>query len=116
MKPESEAVQVRKTMVAPRERVIGLQAVDGLKISEYLMQTAVRNIEVEITFEEVYSPLQSYYRENPYHVVWIVPKKCIRFQRKPSASKPDIENLKPDIYALKEDIEKIFSQRQSVVY
>ena len=31
---------------------IGLQAVDGLKISEYLVRTAVRNIEGEITFEE----------------------------------------------------------------
>ena len=31
---------------------IGLQAVDGLKTSEYLVQTAVRNIEGEISFEE----------------------------------------------------------------
>ena len=36
---------------------IGLQAVDGLKTSEYLVQTAVRNIEGEITFEEFYPPL-----------------------------------------------------------
>ena len=31
---------------------IGLQAVDGLQTSEYLLQTAVRNIEGEISFEE----------------------------------------------------------------
>ena len=46
---------------------IGLQAVDGLETSEYLMQTAVRNIEGEITFEEANELLQSYYKENPTH-------------------------------------------------
>lgn len=44
---------------------IGLQAVDGLKTSEYLVRTAVRNIEGEITFEEANKLLQSYYKENP---------------------------------------------------
>lgn len=44
---------------------IGLQAVDGLKTSEYLVRTAVRNIEGEITFEEANELLQSYYNENP---------------------------------------------------
>lgn len=44
---------------------IGLQAVDGLKTSEYLVRTAVRNIEGEITFEEANELLQSYYKENP---------------------------------------------------
>jgi len=46
---------------------IGLQAVDGLRTSEYLVQTAVRNIEGEITFEEANELLQSYYKENPAH-------------------------------------------------
>lgn len=46
---------------------IGLQAVDGLKTSEYLMRTAVRNIEGEISFEEVNTLLQTYYEENPVH-------------------------------------------------
>ncbi len=46
---------------------IGLQAVDGLKTSEYLVQTAVRNIEGEISFEEVNALLQSYYEETPAH-------------------------------------------------
>ena len=44
---------------------IGLQAVDGLKTSEYLLHTAVRNIEGEISFEEANALLQSYYKENP---------------------------------------------------
>ncbi|HIS80841.1 MAG TPA: Fic family protein [Candidatus Scatomonas merdavium] len=44
---------------------IGLQAVDGLKISEYLVRTAVRNIEGEISFEEANALLQAYYEENP---------------------------------------------------
>ena len=44
---------------------IGLQAVDGLKTSQYLMHTAVRNIEGEISFEEANALLQSHYEENP---------------------------------------------------
>ena len=44
---------------------IGLQAVDGLKTSEYLVHTAVRNIEGEISFKEANTLLQAYYRENP---------------------------------------------------
>ena len=44
---------------------IGLQAVDGLKTSDYLVRTAVRNIEGEISFEEANSLLQTYYEENP---------------------------------------------------
>lgn len=43
---------------------IGLQAVDGLKTSEYLLHTAVRNIEGEISFEEANALLQTYYEEN----------------------------------------------------
>ena len=46
---------------------IGLQAVDGLKTSDYLVHTAVRNIEGEISFEEANDLLQSYYEENPVH-------------------------------------------------
>ena len=46
---------------------IGLQAVDGLKTSDYLVRTAVRNIEGEISFEEANALLQAYYEENPVH-------------------------------------------------
>ena len=44
---------------------IGLQAVDGLKTSDYLLHTAVRNIEGEISFQEANALLQSYYEEHP---------------------------------------------------
>ena len=46
------------------QTAIGLQAVDGLKTSEYLLHTAVRNIEGEISFEEANALLQTYYEEN----------------------------------------------------
>lgn len=44
---------------------IGMQAVDGLKTSDYLVRTAVRNIEGEISFEEANALLQAYYEEHP---------------------------------------------------
>ena len=44
---------------------IGLQAVDGLKTSEYLAQTAIRSIEGEITLAEANALLQTYYEANP---------------------------------------------------
>lgn len=44
---------------------IGLQAVDGLKTSDYLEHIAVRNIEGEISFEEANALLQTYYEKNP---------------------------------------------------
>ena len=44
---------------------IGLQAVDGLKPSEYLIYTAVRNIEGDISMDEAQALLNSYYNENP---------------------------------------------------
>ncbi len=40
---------------------IGLQAVDGLKTSEYLQQTARRNIEGDITIDEARDLLRQYY-------------------------------------------------------
>ena len=44
---------------------IGLQAVDGLKTSEYLKDTAIRNIEGEISFEEAQELLNTYYEHKP---------------------------------------------------
>jgi fido (protein-threonine AMPylation protein)/predicted transcriptional regulator len=41
---------------------IGLQAVDGLTTSEYLQQTAQRNIEGEISIDEVRELINSYYQ------------------------------------------------------
>ena len=44
------------------QTAIGLQAVDGLSTSEYLKETAKRNIEGEITVEEVSRLIKSYYQ------------------------------------------------------
>lgn len=44
---------------------IGLQLVDGLKPSDYLIQTAKENIEGDITIEEVKQRLDSYYKLHP---------------------------------------------------
>lgn len=44
---------------------IGLQAVDGLKTSDYLMETAKRNIEGEISFDRANELIHMYYQENP---------------------------------------------------
>lgn len=44
---------------------IGLQAVDGLKTSKYLVETAIQNIEGEISIDEVQQLLDIYYEENP---------------------------------------------------
>ena len=42
---------------------IGLQAVDGLKVSDYLQELARRNIEGEISMDEVNKLLDEYYEE-----------------------------------------------------
>lgn len=47
------------------QTAIGLQAVDGLKTSKYLINTAIRNIEGDISIDEANSLLNSYYEENP---------------------------------------------------
>ena len=44
---------------------IGLQQVDGLKPSEYLITTAKQNIEGDISFEEVKQRIDSYYEQHP---------------------------------------------------
>lgn len=44
---------------------IGLQAVDGLKPSQYLIDTAIKNIEGDISLDEAQTLLDSYYEENP---------------------------------------------------
>ena len=46
---------------------IGLQAVDGLKPSKYLIDTAIQNIEGKITMKEAQSLIDSYYEERPVH-------------------------------------------------
>ena len=47
---------------------IGLQAVDGLKTSQYLVDTAIKNIEGKITMGEAQKLIESYYEERPKHL------------------------------------------------
>ena len=47
---------------------IGLQAVDGLKPSKYLIDTAIQNIEGKITMKEAQSLIDSYYKERPVYL------------------------------------------------
>ena len=44
---------------------IGLQAVDGLSTSKYLVETAIKNIEGHITIDQAQQLLDRYYEENP---------------------------------------------------
>ncbi len=47
---------------------IGLQAVDGLKPSKYLIETAIQNIEGVITIKEAQNLIDSYYEESHVHL------------------------------------------------
>ena len=46
---------------------IGLQDVDGLKVSDYLKQTAIKHIEGDITIDEVREQLRTYYISKTTH-------------------------------------------------
>lgn len=46
---------------------IGLQDVDGLKVSDYLKETAVRHIKGDITIDDVREQLKSYYVNKTTH-------------------------------------------------
>ena len=47
------------------QTAIGLQDVDGLKPSHYLINTAIKNIEGEITIETAENWISQYYQQNP---------------------------------------------------
>lgn len=47
---------------------VGLQKVDNLTPSQYLIETARKNIEGEINLEEASSLMEQYYREKPLHI------------------------------------------------
>lgn len=49
------------------QTAIGLQAVDGLKPSDYLIETARKDIEGEITIDEVELLIRSYYQSKITH-------------------------------------------------
>ena len=64
---------IRQGEPAQRERAdawrvaIGLQAVDGLKTSEYLQETARQNIEGKITIDEARELVKQYYVKKTAH-------------------------------------------------
>ena len=64
---ESEPDKVSKSYAW--STAIGLQAVDGLKTSEYLIDTAIQNIEGRITIKEAQKLINSYYEERPVHLL-----------------------------------------------
>ena len=69
---------------------IGLQAVDGLKVSGYLLELARRNIEGEISMEEVNKLLDEYYDEK--HRIWDTWKEYETYTK--SDVHPDSEGSK----------------------
>ena len=64
---------IRQGEPAQRERAeawntaIGLQAVDGLKVSDYLRATAKKNIEGEISIDEARELVKQYYIKRTAH-------------------------------------------------
>ena len=62
---ESEPDKKKKVYVW--RTAIGLQDVDGLKPSQYLIETATQNIEGYITIEEALDRIDSYYEEKEVH-------------------------------------------------
>ena len=57
----------KKNKVYAWRTAIGLQDVDGLKPSQYLIETATQNIEGYITIEEALDRIDSYYEEKEVH-------------------------------------------------
>lgn len=55
----------KKTKKYAWDTAIGLQDVDGLKTSSYLSELASKNINGEITYDEVTNLLRSYYQAKP---------------------------------------------------
>ncbi len=75
---------------------IGLQAVDGLKTSEYLNETAAKHIEGEITMEEVTQKLNEHYEHNKLYssTYEIIPPNSEMIQR----MKEENELRRPKMY------------------
>lgn len=57
----------QKEKAAIWQTAIGLQDVDGLKVSDYLKETAARHIEGDITIDDVREQLRSYYVSKTTH-------------------------------------------------
>lgn len=75
---------------------IGLQAVDGLKTSKYLIDTAIKNIEGDISIDEAQELLNTYYEENPKRKISVSIKVNIERVLMPFAKMPKT-NRRTDI-------------------
>lgn len=70
MKKDPFEKYIKQTEPARRERgfawytAVGLQAVDGLETSDYLKNTAIKNIEGKISISEVGKRIEAYYEES----------------------------------------------------
>ena len=71
---------------------------DGLKPSKYLIDTAIKNIEGDISIDEAQELLNAYYKENP---------KADTGDRTEEADKVSVRIAKVDIESSKVDIEDI---------
>lgn len=63
---QGEAGQIEKSQAW--QTAIGLQAVDGLKTSPYLLDTAKEHIEGKISIDEVQKRIRSYYEQRADHI------------------------------------------------
>ena len=66
--PFKEYLRESEPDKAHKGYAIGLQVVDGLKPSKYLIDTAIQNIEGKITMKEAQNLIDSYYEERPVHL------------------------------------------------
>lgn len=55
----------QKELAGAWQAAIGLQDVDGLRTSKYLVDTALQTIEGEISLDKAHRLIESYYKENP---------------------------------------------------
>ena len=62
---------------------IGLQAVDGLQVSEYLKQTARQHIEGEITIDEAREQIKQYYISKTKQLTRTQVKVIVKFLGEP---------------------------------
>ena len=55
---------VKKERAINWQTAIGLQAVDGLRVSDFLMEIARRNIEGEISMDEAQKLIEAHYQND----------------------------------------------------
>ena len=68
------------------QTAIGLQAVDGLKPSDYLIETARKDIEGEITIDEAEQLIKSYYQSKEARIRPKMRKYTKRIWHRPTSA------------------------------